>query len=470
MSTLSKVDPNTLGWVKTEIDETLKQARLALEAYSENTSDEGKLRFCTTYLHQVLGTLQMVELDGAAMLARETEALAESVLSGKTAPQPQVIETLIRGILTLPDYLARLQFGQPDAPLRFLLLLNELRELRGAEPLNKLDLFQPDLDARPPHSDPAAKTSETNFAAATRSLRPAFQAVLLNWLRDTHNRQHLVELASLVERLQHGAPLAVVEQMFWVARGYLDTLVADIAEPGNDRKRLLARLEQQLKKIADANDRSLLRNSSEALTRAMLYEIGLTRANSGHAVEIRQAFALDELMPGGIQDYEIPTPEALQSVGAALGKEIEQAQDLLSTYFEMNDSGALESLLAVLRKMSGTLQMLNVEMLHVLVDELVGLCEAMARGEMDKDEALSMRMAGALLLIENSTRDIQTLGAGWKRQVEEAIAGLRRLRSGEPEDATAGIEITDASLTDSEFKQLFAAVGGEIRTNQGNIE
>ena len=470
MSTLSKVDPNTLGWVKTEIDETLKQARLALEAYTENTADEGKLRFCTTYLHQVLGTLQMVELDGAAMLARETEALAESVLDGKTAPRADVIETLIRGILTLPDYLARLQFGQPDAPLRFLLLLNELRELRGAEALNKLDLFQPDLDTRPAHSDAATKPSETNYAATTRSLRPAFQAVLLNWLRDTHNRQHLVELGTLVERLQHEAPLPVVEQMYWVARGYLDTLVADSAEPGNDRKRLLARLEQQLKKIAEGNDRSLIRNSSEALTRAMLYEIGLTRSNSGYAAEIRRAFALDALLPGGVQDYEIPTPEALQSVGEALGKEIEQAQDLLSTYFEQNDSGALQSLLAVLRKMSGTLDMLNVEMLRVLVDELIGLCEAIARGELEKDEALSMPMAGTLLLIENSTRDIQTLGAGWKRQVEEAIAGLRRLRSGETDDATAGIEITDASLTDSEFKQLVAAVGGEIRTNLGKIE
>ena len=120
MSSLSKVDPSTLGWVKTEIDETLKQARLALESYAQNTADESQLRFCATYLHQVLGTLQMVELDGAAMLAREIEALAESVLGGKVAPEPPVVEALIRGILTLPDYLARLQFGQPDAPLQFL--------------------------------------------------------------------------------------------------------------------------------------------------------------------------------------------------------------------------------------------------------------------------------------------------------------------------------------------------------------
>ena len=470
MSTQSKVDPNTLGWVKVEIDETLKQARLALESYAENTADQGKLQFCTTYLHQVLGTLQMVELDGVAMLARETEALAESVLNGKTAPQAPVIETLIRGMLTLPDYLARLQFGQPDAPLRFLPLLNELRAMRGAEVFNKLDLFQPDLDVHPPQRSAAAKASETGYVATTRSLRPAFQAILLNWLRDTRNPRHLADLGGVVKRLQQDAPLPVIEQLFWVAHGYLGALAADSTEPGNDRKKLLARLEQQLKKIADGDDRSLLRNSSEALTRAMLYEIGQMSAAAGPAAEIRRAFALDELLPDGAQDYDIPTPEALRSVGEALGKEIERAQDLLSTYFEQADAGALGTLTALLHKMSGTLEMLNVVMLRALVDELAGLCEALTAGEIEKSEALSMPMAGALLLIENSTRDIQTLGAGWKRQVEEAIAGLSRLRSGAGDSGATGIEITDASLTDSEFKQLVAAVGSEIRANLGKIE
>ena len=81
MSTLSKVDSSTLGWVKTEIDETLKQARLALESYSENTADESKLRHCSTYLHQVLGTLQMVELTcPKALSAVAINWLARSLL------------------------------------------------------------------------------------------------------------------------------------------------------------------------------------------------------------------------------------------------------------------------------------------------------------------------------------------------------------------------------------------------------
>ena len=79
-------------------------------------------------------------------------------------------------------------------------------------------------------------------------------------------------------------------------------------------------------------------------------------------------------------------------------------------------------------------------------------------------------MAGALLLLENSTRDIKTPGLSWKKQVDETIAGLRQLRAGEPGGDMAGIEISDTSLTDSEFKQLVAAVGGEIRINLGKIE
>ncbi len=471
MSTLSKVDPSTLGWVKAEIDETLKQARLALETYTENTADESKLRFCTTYLHQVLGTLQMVELDGAALLARETEALAESVLSGKIAPDAPVIETLIRGILTLPDYLARLQFGQPDAPLRLLPLLNELRAMRGAEALNQLDLFQPDLDVRPPQMEnAAAKLSEVDYALATRSLRPAFQAILLNWLRDTGNRRYLDELSSLIERLQQQAPLSPVEQLFWVSRGYLDALASGAVAINNDRKRLLARLERQLTKISTSSDRSLLRNTAEALTKSMLFEVGLAHSATRHAAEVRRAFALDVLLPAGEEDYGVPTPEAMQSVAEALNKEIEQSQDLLSTYFENGDPATLEPLITLLHRMSATLEMLNVEVLKALVDEIAGLCQQLQRGELERSESLSLPMAGALLLLENSTRDIKTPGLSWKKQVDETIAGLRQRRAGESGADMAGIEISDASLSDSEFKQLVAAVGGEIRVNLGKIE
>ncbi|WP_297361150.1 Hpt domain-containing protein [Acidiferrobacter sp.] len=71
MVTESSIDLGTLGWVKDEIDETLKQARLAFEAFVEHRADEAKLRLCASYLHQVSGTLKMVEVDALADLVGE---------------------------------------------------------------------------------------------------------------------------------------------------------------------------------------------------------------------------------------------------------------------------------------------------------------------------------------------------------------------------------------------------------------
>ncbi len=54
-----------LKWVIGEIHETLKQARMHLESFVEDDEDSAQLQFCTSYLHQVSGSLKMLELSGA---------------------------------------------------------------------------------------------------------------------------------------------------------------------------------------------------------------------------------------------------------------------------------------------------------------------------------------------------------------------------------------------------------------------
>ncbi|MEE8220554.1 MAG: hypothetical protein V3R21_02245, partial [Woeseiaceae bacterium] len=192
MSTSSQIDPSTLGWVKSEIDESLKQAHLALESFAENPSDDTRLRFCVTHLHQVVGTLQMVELDGAALLASEAEVLAEDILEEKIKGDENLFELLTRAMLLLPDYLGGLQFGQMDAPLRLLPTINEFRDARKAERVSEDQLFTPDLSVRPPrHDDDESKLSEPEYAELAQKLRPQFQVALLSWLRDTSDAKSL---------------------------------------------------------------------------------------------------------------------------------------------------------------------------------------------------------------------------------------------------------------------------------------
>ena len=124
-------DFTTLSWVKRELDETLGQAREALEAYVDDPADTQLMRDCTRCLHQVHGTLRMVELYGAAMVVEEMESLAEAVVADKVDDANEAYSVLMRGMVQTPDYLERVQSGHRDIPVVLLPLLNDLRAARG---------------------------------------------------------------------------------------------------------------------------------------------------------------------------------------------------------------------------------------------------------------------------------------------------------------------------------------------------
>ncbi|MEO5963757.1 MAG: Hpt domain-containing protein, partial [Thermomonas sp.] len=125
------IDHTALGWVKPEIDETLRQARIEIEAFAESPDEVERMQGCAAYLHQVQGTLRMLELHAPAMVAAEMEQLAHALAADSTAGRDDACSALMRGVVQLPDYLERLQDGHRDIPIVLLPLLNELRAARG---------------------------------------------------------------------------------------------------------------------------------------------------------------------------------------------------------------------------------------------------------------------------------------------------------------------------------------------------
>ena len=131
------IDHTALGWVKPEIDETLRQARLEIEAFVEAPADVSPMRACAGYLHQVQGTLRMLELQAPAMVAGEMEQLASALLEGVPGNRDDALAALMRGVVQLPDYLERLQGGHRDIPIVLLPLINDLRTARGVDALQQ---------------------------------------------------------------------------------------------------------------------------------------------------------------------------------------------------------------------------------------------------------------------------------------------------------------------------------------------
>ncbi|MCA7026161.1 Hpt domain-containing protein, partial [Stenotrophomonas acidaminiphila] len=96
---------------------TLRQARSEIEYFVEDPAAASRMRFCAGYLHQVQGTLRMVELYAPAMVAEELELLADAVREGAVPDRDKACATLMRGTVLLPDYLERLQNGHRDIPI-----------------------------------------------------------------------------------------------------------------------------------------------------------------------------------------------------------------------------------------------------------------------------------------------------------------------------------------------------------------
>ena len=216
----------TLSWVKPELDETLRQARQALEAHVENGAERSQMQACVAHLHQVQGTLRMVELYGAAMVAEEMEQLATALLGDGVGNRDEAYGALMRSIMQLPDYLERLQGGHKDIPMVLLPLLNDLRGARGEKVVPESVLFSVDL-ARPlpASANGAASPLASDLLRATvEPLRVAFQAALLPWLRDEEHPENIAALNDACARLVQVTHVEPARKLFWIASGILEAL------------------------------------------------------------------------------------------------------------------------------------------------------------------------------------------------------------------------------------------------------
>jgi chemosensory pili system protein ChpA (sensor histidine kinase/response regulator) len=124
-----------LQWVKPQLDEALLAARETLEEFVERPGDGQMMRSCADHLRQVHGTLQMVELQGAALIADELGQLADALRQQTTAEAEEACAVMMRGLMQLPDYLERVCSGQRDVPMVLLPLLNDERASRRQPPL-----------------------------------------------------------------------------------------------------------------------------------------------------------------------------------------------------------------------------------------------------------------------------------------------------------------------------------------------
>ncbi|TBW54865.1 hybrid sensor histidine kinase/response regulator [Marinobacter halodurans] len=435
-------DSIALDWVRGEIQDTLKQGQQALEAYVDNRDDTARLRFCLNYLHQVHGTLQMVELYGAALLTEEMEKLAQAILNDATSNVDEAIEVLMQAILQLPQYLEHLDSHRDDFPLALLPLLNDLRAARGEALLSDTSLFKPDLSAAEFRANPAAsqRLQDPKVLGHVRKLRQMFQFALVGIIREAELDSHFDYMDKVIQRvikLCQGTPRG---ELWQAAGGFLDTLKSRHNSINSAVKSLLRQLDAELKRLLDEHGDILQQPVPEALFKHLLYyvaradDLGIPRVNDLRSrYKLAEALPSDETVDDARRRVSGPGREAIHSVVSALNEELARLKDQLDLFVraEFRQNSELEELLPGLQQVANTLAVLGLGIPRRVVTEQIEIVQRLSRDDDPADDGILMDIAGALLY------------------VEATLAGLEKERQTHTEDSGGAVQYGTQELNDA---------------------
>ncbi len=414
-------DSIALDWVRGEIQDTLTQGQHALEAYVENRDDTARLRFCLNYLHQVHGTLQMVELYGAALLTEEMEKLTQAVLNETVANTDEAVEVLMQAILQLPQYLEHLASSQDDFPMVLLPLLNDLRAARGESLLSDTSLFKPDL--APSRITVTGKVSQRlqdpTVLGHIRKLRQMYQFALAGVIREADLDAHFEYMQKVLQRLIRLCQKTPRGELWKAASAFVETLQAHVNPVNAAVKSLLRELDSEIRRLTDEHADILQQPAPEALLKHLLYYVARARdLDSPQVSALRDAYQLNQALPSE-DDVDAartrvsgPGRDAIHSVVGALNEELAKLKDQLDLFVrsELRQNRELEDLLPGLRQVANTLAVLGLGIPRKVVTEQVELVEKLSAQTEQVDDGTLMDIAGALLYVEASLAGLDSEG------------------------------------------------------------
>jgi chemosensory pili system protein ChpA (sensor histidine kinase/response regulator) len=422
-----------LDWVKTEIEDTLRVAREALEAFAETPDDTTLARQCLSGLHQVNGTLQMVELNGAATLATEMESLAQALMNRSVTAEEAAQEALMEGILQLPAHLNRVHRGAEDDPRLFALLVDRMRVARGETPLTARE----DLEVDP---DDVAAFVAGKGPAEVRKVRAGFQKAMLALIRKAQPPQKLYPYFDRVfTRLAQLTPASPLRRVWSLAAGVMELRAVSGEEPGPVLP-LLRALDTELKELAETPDAALVSDPPEKLVDGLT---AIVEAPSDHDSE-RLTALRRSLIPTG-EPVEAMTvgadDETIATVARALHEELGSIRDRLDLFVRgsVSDLEGLAALGRDLHRIAGTLAVVGLDDLRSTIATQAAWIRQQVEAEKLDDDAI-MEVASAVLFVDSTLMSL------------------------------AGIESDDADGMPGSLSDAHSAVLREARTSLENVK
>ncbi|GAB7528081.1 Hpt domain-containing protein [Pseudomonas sp. 3A(2025)] len=400
-----------LEWVKGEIAETLRQARQALEVFVAASGNLAALDEYIHSVHQVQGSLQMIEFYGAALLAEEIEHLGLALREGRVASQSETVHLLNLAMTQLPVYLERLHASRRDLPLVILPLLNDLRSARGESLLSETSLFAPQFyDIEPLDEQALVLRDSPDLPERLRAWRQSLQNALAGLMREQDVQEHLQQLASVFSDLQHVCRDAPLGALWRIASALVESMPAGSFTNSPALRSLLRDADRELKRLIAQGIDGINQPAPEELLKSLLFYIAKSDSRTPDLLALRDDYVLDDALPGSdVVDQERahmagPDRDAMRSVIVAVCAGLVRAKERLDVFVrgDRQHVSELNALLGPLRQIADTLAVLGFGQPRKVIIDQTSVVQGMAQGQREPNDAALMDVAGALLYVEST--------------------------------------------------------------------
>lgn len=408
--------------VKSEIEQTIRNAESSLERFQENRESGEDLQNCVDYLNQLRGIFVLVELRGGTLLCKEAVMVANDVPVGASDDKDILLTTLSSALFILRRYVEYYHQQREDHPELLLPIINELRVARGESPHLESYFFGLDISDRPDFCvglalDPL-ELSDGEFETYARRMRLMFQVALVGVIRERNevvSKKLIARAARGFVRLCGDGQLKQLWCLLVVVAETMTDRAMGFSQP---RKRLLMGIEKYSRDMVYVGRTAARRTVSDDIIRELIYLLYRSGSANQEVQRILSAWKVapsdypETLMEAHRKRLYGPGADVLKSLSTALQEELNQLKDRLDIVERgiEPDLSELSTIADSLTRLGNTLDMLD---LHRLADIARGEAQRLTTWEHagalpEEDELYSL--ADAVLGIENAVMQLVSRG------------------------------------------------------------
>ena len=399
----------SLSLVRDELFATMEEAEQNLEHFIAERQNGSLLQHSVDCLSQIRGTLNLIELAGAELLAQEALDLATDIPTGVSEDRDGQLAALGNALYVLRRYLENLEAHRQEIPELLLPAINDVRQAAGQPALPESFFFSARLDLpRPLRAVTAPQVDDP--AREVRRLRQMYQVGLVGLIREQNLYPSLKLMGRALGKLDVLLGSAARTRLCWVGAGALEALVDAQMLPRKTRKLVFSRLDRELKQLI-ANPQY---EAPRQLLKELLYLTTLADTGGVRATELRQVFGLaplpftDHLLEDESQRLSGPGQSVMRSLSVAIREELTAAKDQLDLIERgVSQADALGILHTQLGKLAKTLGMVGLNSAATSLQHQHGVVAGwVAKGAVDDPAALNA-LADALLYVESMVGNLE---------------------------------------------------------------